>query len=175
MADQQNTSLIPNAGSDWQHNVDKFHQKFGFPRSWIPKLVDEAQVDIRLKVMGEEYYDELIPAMKRGDLVEIADALGDLIYTVIGTARVYGIDLHPIMMAIHISNMLKEPDPDSFKPMKPEGWRPPDLHAELMLQGWEGDDDGTPPDWEGPEEYDPNEFPDEDPSKGTIMEGYEEG
>ena len=41
------------------------------------------------------------------NLVELADAIGDLMYVVIGTAIAYGIDMEPIFNEIHRSNMTK--------------------------------------------------------------------
>lgn len=41
------------------------------------------------------------------DLVQAADAIGDLLYVTIGTAIAYGIDIDPIFQEIHRSNMSK--------------------------------------------------------------------
>lgn len=40
-------------------------------------------------------------------IVEAADALGDLLYVVLGAAVAYGIDLEPVFWEIHRSNMSK--------------------------------------------------------------------
>ena len=44
------------------------------------------------------------------DVVEVADALGDLLYVVHGTGVAYGMDLEPIFQAVHDNNMTKIPD-----------------------------------------------------------------
>ena len=41
------------------------------------------------------------------DIVEVADALGDIIYVAIGTAISYGIDISKVVKEIHRSNMSK--------------------------------------------------------------------
>ncbi|RLA62805.1 MAG: hypothetical protein DRQ78_07510, partial [Epsilonproteobacteria bacterium] len=50
------------------------------------------------------------------DLVEVADALGDIKYVTDGAALVYGIPLDDVSTEIHASNMSKL-DPDTGKPV----------------------------------------------------------
>lgn len=47
-------------------------------------------------------------AMKSVDLLhEAADAMGDLLYVVLGAAVAWGIDIEPVFLEIHRSNMTK--------------------------------------------------------------------
>jgi NTP pyrophosphatase (non-canonical NTP hydrolase) len=41
------------------------------------------------------------------DIVEIADAIGDMLYVVLGAAVSHGLDIEPIFEEIHRSNMTK--------------------------------------------------------------------
>jgi predicted HAD superfamily Cof-like phosphohydrolase len=66
-----------------------------------------------------------------GDIERIADALGDLLYVVYGTAVSYGIDMEPVFAEIHRSNMSKG-DPEvvrasNGKILKSRNWTPPNL------------------------------------------------
>lgn len=55
----------------------------------------------------EEEVKELSEASSSRDLVAIADALGDCVYVLYGTALTYGIDLDAVIAEIHRSNMSK--------------------------------------------------------------------
>lgn len=61
---------------------------------------------LRYTLIHEEL-TELAVASANEDIVEVADALGDLLVVVLGTAVAYGIDLEPIFWEIHRSNMTK--------------------------------------------------------------------
>lgn len=50
---------------------------------------------------------ELCEANADNNITEAADALGDLLYVVLGAAVAYGIDLEPVFWEIHRSNMSK--------------------------------------------------------------------
>lgn len=50
---------------------------------------------------------ELAESYRRTDLIEIADALGDLLYVVLWNADLCGIDLEPVFNEVHRSNMTK--------------------------------------------------------------------
>ena len=78
----------------------------------------------------EEEARELRAAVEADDLVGAADALGDLVYVVYGTALHFGIDLDAVVQEIHRSNMTKSPAGDA-KAVKGPGYKAPahgDLH-----------------------------------------------
>jgi predicted HAD superfamily Cof-like phosphohydrolase len=72
------------------------------PTTDIPERVQE----LRMKLLDEET-DELSEAVIAGDIVEIADALADIVYVAIGTAISYGIPFDAVFREVHRSNMTK--------------------------------------------------------------------
>ena len=79
---------------------------------------------------------EYIAAENEDDIVEIADALADIIYIACGTAVSYGIPLDKVFEEVHRSNMAKLVDGKVLrradgKVQKPEGWTPPDIAGVL--------------------------------------------
>ena len=73
----------------------------------------------RLRVdLIEEELDELVYGIDNEDLVEIADALTDLLYVVYGAGHAFGIDLDACYQEVHSSNMSKLGD--DGKPLKRE-------------------------------------------------------
>lgn len=74
-----------------------------------PSKPSVASDDIqRLRIdLIEEELNELMGAFVENNEVKIADAIGDLLYVVIGTAVSCGIDMEPIFQEIHRSNMSK--------------------------------------------------------------------
>lgn len=72
------------------------------------------------------------------DLPEYADALADLDYVVDGGRAAFGINGEPIADAVHAANLAKLGGPvdPNGKARKPAGWTPPDIHGELVKQGW---------------------------------------
>lgn len=85
--------------------VRDFHSKFGLTINEAPVL-SPADDKLRVELIREEA-SELSDALANGDLVEIADALGDLLYVIYGAGVTYGIDLEPVVAEIHRSNMSK--------------------------------------------------------------------
>jgi predicted HAD superfamily Cof-like phosphohydrolase len=88
-----------------------------------------------MKLITEEF-NELCDAEEANDLVEIADALADIIYIACGTAVSYGIPLDKVFEEVHRSNMAKLVDGkvlrrEDGKVQKPEGWTPPDIEGVL--------------------------------------------
>jgi predicted HAD superfamily Cof-like phosphohydrolase len=86
---------------------------------------------LRYKLIDEEL-TELHEAMVNEDIVEIADALTDLLYVVYGAGHTYGIDLNRCFAEVHRSNMSKFVDGKRIKNaegkvMKPDTYSPPDL------------------------------------------------
>lgn len=84
----------------------EFHETFGHPAPDEPTLIDDEQSEFRWNLFWEEY-EEYLYAEQQGDIIEIADALGDMAYILFGTATVHGIDLSTVFDEIHQSNMSK--------------------------------------------------------------------
>jgi predicted HAD superfamily Cof-like phosphohydrolase len=90
----------------------------------------------------KEENEEYLEAVKNGDLVEIADALGDMLYILCGTINAHGLQekIAPIFEEIQRSNMSKldaNGKPiyrEDGKVLKPDGWAPPDLKPFLEKQ-----------------------------------------
>ena len=92
--------------SDLNDMVKKFHEVFGLPIHHSPLIPDQDRIELRLRLIREEF-DELTGATYAHDLVEIADALGDLLYVIQGMALEFGIPLDLVLAEIHRSNMTK--------------------------------------------------------------------
>lgn len=88
------------------NKVKEFHETYGAYISEESKLPDPSIRELRKSLLQEEF-DEYIKAEEENDLVEIADALGDMMYIIYGTAISYGIPLDDIFNEIHSSNMSK--------------------------------------------------------------------
>jgi predicted HAD superfamily Cof-like phosphohydrolase len=116
-------------------DVEAFHRAFGQRIGERPELPDTAERTLRMKLLAEEMYEYTV-AENENDLVEIADALADIIYIACGTAVSYGIPLDDIFDEVHASNMAKLVDGkviyrEDGKVKKPEGWQPPDIEGVL--------------------------------------------
>lgn len=89
--------------------VEKFHNAFGIENNYqpTPKL-PEAECNLRHRLMSEEN-EEYLEAAKNGDLVEIADALGDQLYILCGTILKHGLQdkIVEVFNEIQRSNMSK--------------------------------------------------------------------
>lgn len=117
---------------DFMESMDQeVRIKPSFPEGDIQKL--------RFDLVEEEL-DELQYGIDNQDIVEIADALTDLLYVVYGAGHAFGIDLDECFSEVHRSNMSKL-GPD-FKPikrkdgkvLKPDTYSPPDLKTILAGQ-----------------------------------------
>lgn len=86
-----------------QEAVLKFHQMTQLPIRQKPEFEIGSEWQDRIDLIDEEF-TELLTAV---DIYERADALGDLLYVVLGAAIVTGIDLQPIFKEIQRSNMSK--------------------------------------------------------------------
>jgi predicted HAD superfamily Cof-like phosphohydrolase len=121
--------------SNWYKDVKDFHVAFGQLVGKTPNLPDENERHLRKTLLQEEF-DEYVTAENENDLVEIADALADIIYIACGTAVAYGIPLDKIFEEVHNSNMSKLVDGKVLrrsdgKIQKPEGWTAPDIKSIL--------------------------------------------
>ena len=116
--------------------VEDFMEAMGQEVNAVPTWPEEEIQRLRLDLIEEEL-DELHYAIDNKDMVEIADALGDLLYVVYGAGHAFGIDLDECFKEIHASNMSKlGPDGkpikrEDGKVLKPDTFFPPDLKSIL--------------------------------------------
>ena len=90
-------------------HVEDFHKAFGLGVADKPtvKLSDET-IKLRFNLMKEEN-EEYYEAAKRNDIIEVADALGDMLYILCGTILSHGMQnkIHEVFEEIQRSNMSK--------------------------------------------------------------------
>lgn len=136
----------PHAGKPVGVALREFHDLLGHPNRRVPTgTIPDRERNLRLRLIREEL-GELLDAMDAEDPVEIADALADLTYVVVGTAVTYGIPFDEVFAEVHRSNMTKV-DPtlgplfdEHGKGLKPPSWSPPELYGILVAHGWEGNE-----------------------------------
>ena len=94
-------------GSNFQQ-VKEFMETFGQEVKNIPNWPDAETMELRIDLIQEEleeFKDAIISA--DGTLVDVADALSDLLYVVYGAGHSFGIDLDECFSEVHRSNMTK--------------------------------------------------------------------
>lgn len=89
-------------------SVEEFHNVFKIGNADKIKLIDEKDYLLRYNLIKEEN-EEYLEACKNGDIVEIADALGDQLYILFGTILKHGLEhkIEEVYDEIHRSNMSK--------------------------------------------------------------------
>jgi len=87
-------------------SVGDFMESFGQEVHNEPTLRDSQTQQLRYDLIDEEL-EELKMAFDNDDIVEIADALTDLLYVVYGAGHAFGIDLDECFLEVHESNMSK--------------------------------------------------------------------
>ena len=118
-----------------QKKVLEFHQAFEILINKEPTIADLDTRKLRIKLVSEEL-SELRDALLGNDIVETADALGDLLYVVYGAGVSLGIDLEPIFNEIHRSNMTKigGHKRSDGKWVKPKNYEPANLESIITEQ-----------------------------------------
>ena len=90
--------------------VCEFNRTFGVPTKQQPDSkvfeMEKEMVSFRLSLIEEEVA-ELTEAIKNKDLVEVTDALADILYVVYGMGSCLGINLDKAFDIVHESNMSK--------------------------------------------------------------------
>ena len=86
--------------------VGVFMKTFGQEVKNKPSLSIEKINQLRISLIQEEL-DELKEAMANNDLLEVADALTDLLYVTYGAGHAFGIDLDKCFDEVQNSNMSK--------------------------------------------------------------------
>lgn len=148
--------------------VRAFHAKFKHPVRHTPAVPADDEVRFRLRLIAEEFLElvdatfdndgsvsgssyqaqrdlvrcalrlviDQFPLSVR--LADFVDALEDTSYVIEGTHAVFGVDSAPVAAEVQRANIEKDPNGPDGKPVKPPGWRPPDIEGVLRAQGWQG-------------------------------------
>ena len=112
--------------------VGEFMKTFGQEVKNKPSFSNNKINELRVSLIQEEL-DELKEAMNNKDLIEVADALTDLLYVTYGAGHAFGIDLDKCFDEVQNSNMSKldengKPIYNEFgKVMKGPNYFKPDL------------------------------------------------
>ena len=118
--------------------VGDFMEAFGQIIEPEPIIPDDTIVDLRVDLIAEEFL-ELREAVANEDIVEIADALTDLLYVVYGAGHAFGIDLDECFLEVHASNMSKLDDDgqpiyrEDGKVLKSDNYFKPNLASVLYV------------------------------------------
>ncbi len=121
-----------------QTGVQAFHEKYGCLTKYKPTMPDASVLLLRARLIVEEAA-EFMSAASNQDIVEMADALADLLYVTYGTAVVMGIDMEPISDEVQRSNMTKDGGGQDAggKIMKGPDFSKPNIAWELEEQGYD--------------------------------------
>ena len=87
-------------------DVKYFMERYGQEIKTKPSFPDDKIVRLRYDLIKEEL-DEFSSAIKDKDIVEVADALTDLLYVVYGAGPSWGINLDKCFAEVQRSNMSK--------------------------------------------------------------------
>ena len=105
---------------------------FGQEVKTRPSLSSEKINNLRISLINEEL-QELTTAINQNNLLEVADALTDILYVTYGAGHAFGIDLNKCFDEVQASNMSKLSDDgkpiynDSGKVMKGPKYFQPNL------------------------------------------------
>ena len=112
--------------------VGTFMKTFGQDVKDKPAFSTDKINKLRIDLIKEEL-EELTEAMNNNDLLEVADALTDILYVTYGAGHAFGIDLDKCFEEVQNSNMSKLDENgkpiynDSGKVMKGPNYFKPDL------------------------------------------------
>jgi predicted HAD superfamily Cof-like phosphohydrolase len=115
------------------NKVKTFMETFGQEVKTKPSFSSDKINTLRYELIKEEL-EELKIAMKNNDLLEVADALTDILYVTYGAGHAFGIDLDNCFKEVQNSNMSKLGEDgkpiynDSGKVMKGPKYFKPDLN-----------------------------------------------
>ena len=114
------------------NKVGTFMKTFGQEVKTTPSFSSDKINKLRIDLIKEEL-EELQEAMKNNDLLEVADALTDILYVTYGAGHAFGINLDKCFDEVQNSNMSKldeNGEPiynESGKVMKGPNYFKPDL------------------------------------------------
>ena len=114
------------------NKVKIFMETFGQEVKIKPSFSSEKINDLRYELIREEL-EEFKDALKNKDILEVADALTDILYVTYGAGHAFGIDLNKCFEEVQQSNMSKLDEKgkpiynESGKVMKGPSYFKPDL------------------------------------------------
>jgi len=122
--------------------VQTFIRTFGQEVREVPNIGpgDDKLKALRYELIREEL-EELREAMENNDIVEVADALTDILYVTYGAGAAFGIDLNATFAEVQRSNMSKLGEDgkpiyrEDGKIMKGPAYFKPNLKAVLFPTG----------------------------------------
>jgi predicted HAD superfamily Cof-like phosphohydrolase len=132
---------------DYLSMVKEFHDKYGhYTSNKINSDLPTKILILREKLITEEaeefkkasydMYDGIDKEYTAVDIVNIADALADLLYVTFGAALAYGIPIDKVFAEVHRSNMTKSMNKDEKsipgKTIKGPDYEPPYLKSILL-------------------------------------------
>ena len=88
------------------NDVKTFMETYGQEIKTKSEFPDEKIVKLRIDLIKEEL-NELTEAIKNEDIVEVADALTDILYVTYGAGHSFGINLDKCFAEVQKSNMSK--------------------------------------------------------------------
>lgn len=123
--------------------VREFHQHYSMPIGTVPTFIlDDTREALRNHLEVEEQ-EEWKDAIYNDDIVEVADAIGDYIYVLLGRTVEMGLPMDEIFAEIHRSNMSKLGEDgkpiyrEDGKVLKGPNYTPPDIESILIKHGWQ--------------------------------------
>ena len=114
------------------NKVGIFMKTFGQEVKTKPSFSNDKTNKLRIDLIKEEL-EELTEAVNNNDLLEVADALTDILYVTYGAGHAFGIDLDKCFDEVQNSNMSKLDEnskpiySDAGKVMKGPNYFKPDL------------------------------------------------
>ena len=120
------------------NKVKAFMNTYGQDIKEKASFPEDSIVQLRVDLIEEEL-NELKEAIKNNDIVEVADALTDILYVTYGAGHSFGVNLDKCFDEVQRSNMSKlgeDGNPiynDSGKVMKGPSYSPPDLKKIIKL------------------------------------------
>jgi len=102
-----------------------------------PTLVSQEYIMERARFLSEEV-EEFITGGVSGNIVDVADALADIVYVALGTAHMMGLPFEKIWTAVQKANMAKKPGVTSrgnkVDAVKPPGWVGPEAEIAKAIE-----------------------------------------
>ena len=121
------------------NKVKTFMNTYGQEVKNTPEFPDSKIVQLRIDLIQEEL-NELKEAINNNDIIEVADALTDILYVTYGAGHSFGVDLDSCFNEVQSSNMSKLGDDgkpiynESGKVMKGPNYFKPNIKKIIGLE-----------------------------------------